>query len=436
MARKYEMSWEGPPAFRWVKMFKGVRYRVTCVELKATVWTKEGSVHLANEWWREKRAEIDLPQDMKMTVLAAVQDNLDENNAMLGMMIKRLGESVTAPVTREAVSEAVAALPDVSLAERVAGKLSVTAERTVGNMAEMWVGLEAGRLQAGKVGQARANMNKVCLGHFRDWIGDRTAVTAIKGVKWAEWYAFLASRVNDGTWAVSHADRIFAVSKRFVRYLWEVELIDLPRNLDSKNLSFTIAPTEITTWTNEEIAKLLMTTTGQSRLHIYLMLNCGFIGQDVNDLRHDEVDWKAGIITRKRSKTRTEKNVRVVRYNLWPETFRLLQEHCSTDPTTVLLTTTSRRWIEERTDATGYHRSDKIQSNLKYWMKREGIKKPPKALRATAASKLAEHPQYKFYSAYFLGHSPRSVADKHYVKPNDHEFFAALEWLRTALGVA
>jgi hypothetical protein len=46
MCRKYEMSWEDRPAHRWVKMFKGVRYRVTCEELRAQVWTKEGSYKL------------------------------------------------------------------------------------------------------------------------------------------------------------------------------------------------------------------------------------------------------------------------------------------------------------------------------------------------------------------------------------------------------
>jgi hypothetical protein len=33
MARLYLMSWEGHPNYRWYKMHKGVRYRVTCEQL-------------------------------------------------------------------------------------------------------------------------------------------------------------------------------------------------------------------------------------------------------------------------------------------------------------------------------------------------------------------------------------------------------------------
>jgi hypothetical protein len=58
MPRKYEMSWDGPPNYRWVKMFKGQRYRVTCEELGAMVWTKDATRQLANEWWRGELAKI------------------------------------------------------------------------------------------------------------------------------------------------------------------------------------------------------------------------------------------------------------------------------------------------------------------------------------------------------------------------------------------
>ena len=42
---------------------------------------------------------------------------------------------------------------------------------------------------------------------------------------------------------------------------------------------------------------------------------------------------------------------------------------------------------------------------------------------------LAQHEKYKFYSQYFLGHAAQTVADKHYVKPNEAEFRLALSWL-------
>ena len=60
------MSWEGPPHYRWVKMFKGVRHRVNCSDLPIARenWTWEGSYQAANEWWIEKRRTLEaVPTD-------------------------------------------------------------------------------------------------------------------------------------------------------------------------------------------------------------------------------------------------------------------------------------------------------------------------------------------------------------------------------------
>ena len=57
MGRALKMSWEGPPNFRWVKMHKGVRYRVSCDELGAPR-TKADSYQAANLWWEHKLVEI------------------------------------------------------------------------------------------------------------------------------------------------------------------------------------------------------------------------------------------------------------------------------------------------------------------------------------------------------------------------------------------
>src|SRR5947209_5333387 len=58
--RKFLMSWEGKPYYRWVKMFKGVRYRVTCEDLglRRDRWTKEDSWQAANQWWQDRLAGL------------------------------------------------------------------------------------------------------------------------------------------------------------------------------------------------------------------------------------------------------------------------------------------------------------------------------------------------------------------------------------------
>ena len=76
MPRRYKMSWEGSPAYRWVKMYKGVRYRVTCQELGATIWTQEGSGKLANEWWDRKLAELVPKPDAATRVMTEVVETV------------------------------------------------------------------------------------------------------------------------------------------------------------------------------------------------------------------------------------------------------------------------------------------------------------------------------------------------------------------------
>ena len=51
---------EGKPDYRWVKRFRGVRYRVTCesLGLPRDGWTKEDSWQAANQWWQDHLAEL------------------------------------------------------------------------------------------------------------------------------------------------------------------------------------------------------------------------------------------------------------------------------------------------------------------------------------------------------------------------------------------
>ncbi len=281
-----------------------------------------------------------------------------------------------------------------------------TTEKTVGKLAESFLATETSRVNAGKLGLSRASMNRICLRHFTDWLNPLSPVDSIDELKWQNWYNFLTSQIASKIWIVSHCDRIFAVAKRFVRYLWEMRLIELPRNLDSRNLSFAVSPSKIVVWTTDEIKKLLSVATGQTRLHVLLMLNCGFLGKDISDLRQEEIDWHKGTITRKRSKTKDEKNTPEVTYKLWPETFALLKEYRSDDGEIALLTTTGKRWITETQEDGRYFRSDSVASCMTNWKSKARIKKPTKALRATSASLLLRHPSYKILRWLLFGTFP------------------------------
>jgi integrase len=100
---------------------------------------------------------------------------------------------------------------------------------------------------------------------------------------------------------------ITPAAKRFLRFCWEIRAVEhLPRNLDNRSLSraFAVTAKEIEVFCAEELRAVYKVVSGQSRLHFLLCLNAGFLASDINDLRQSEVDWSAGTITRRRTKTR------------------------------------------------------------------------------------------------------------------------------------
>ena len=182
-------------------------------------------------------------------------------------------------------------------------------------------------------------------------------------------------------------------------------------------------------FTIDEIRTLIDGATGQLRLHLLLMLNCGFTQVDVSDLAQNEVDWKNGTITRKRSKTRDDENVPTVKYKLWKRTFALLKEFRQKEGNLVLRTKSGQPWITQRVTDGVFNRTDNTKSVYRHLQDFISQPKPIKLLRKTSASLLETHPTYGRYVGYFLAHSPRTVRDKSYVVPSQEQFDAATNWL-------
>ena len=146
------------------------------------------------------------------------------------------------------------------------------------------------------------------------------------------------------------------------------------------------------------------------------------------------MDWKAGRLTRKRSKTKNHKTVPEVSYKLWPETLRLLREHRRTEGELVL---TNRKGapLKSTEIIDGREKtSDNIRSAYFRLVKKLGIRKdkqkPLKLLRKTSATMLGEHAEYGKFVQHFLGHAPSTVAEKHYERPSEKQFDKAVGWLR------
>jgi integrase len=223
-------------------------------------------------------------------------------------------------------------------------------------------------------------------------------------------------------------------AKNFVTWLASKALIPLPPNLISRKYKFGSTNKPIPTFTVEEIRTLFNASKGQLTLHLLLMANCGFTQQDVSDLSQDEVDWKAGTITRKRSKTRNHEDCPTVTYRLWPRTFALLEQHRQTSGALVLRTKSGQPWLTKRQTEGKFNRTDNTKSVYRHLQSRSGVSKPIKLLRKTSASLLDTHPSYGRYAGYFLAHSPTTIRDKSYVTPSQDQFDAALAWLGAQYG--
>ena len=125
-----------------------------------------------------------------------------------------------------------------------------------------------------------------------------------------------------------------------------------------------------------------------------------------------------------------------MKYKLWSETLELLKKFRAKTAVPndrgqnrVLLTEDGKPLVNLWLENGKMRRYDCIQSAFSRLFEKVKMKRPIKLLRKTSASELASHPVYGAYVQYFLAHSPRGVTDRHYIKPDDAQFFMALDWL-------
>jgi integrase len=315
----------------------------------------------------------------------------------------------------------------------IRGETTTAPEQTVQAHCDRWLDAQRIKVRAGQLSADGVDNKRICLGYFRDFVGGTAAIQTVNAIKLQGFYDWCLTKPG---WSADYKAKTFGVAKTFVRWIAEQSIIDLPQNIDSRAFTFKNGPKAVPTWTPEEFKTVLGATTSQFRLHLLLMANCGFTQRDIADLKDTEVDWKAGRITRKRSKTRDQANVPTVSYPLWGRTFELLKEYRSGGELVLLNKAgKSQKW-SEMTDGGKLRKSDSIAGYYN-WLKRKklgGFKKPLKELRKTSASLLETRPEYRGFSTLFLGHAPQTIADRHYVRPPQDLFDQAVLWLGQQLG--
>ena len=443
------MSWVSSQR-RWTKWYKGATYSVSCKQL-GTPPSKEASVKAANEWWEAKRTLLDDSAVPSGDVLEYRRE-IETHRGMADWFESQGNTALAADhrqraVELEAILQRGGDLPQIDHVDRAmfgpngsdAGR-AVWAERlrrpkaakpeiSVGWHIDDW--LRERRAAPGRAAGTTATLT-YRINFFRKWIGAGTRLSEITEIKLRDFYLYLVSRVEAGSMSAEHATGCLSVTKRFIRNRVSLRYLDPFRNVNDRDLAIPVGAKAVPVYDLEQIKVIYHGASERMKLYILLMLNTGMSQRDIGALKQDEVDWKKGRITRKRSKTRNQSNnVPAVSYKLWPVTFDLLTKYRSTDPTLVLVNEDGGPLWSERIQDGKHIKSDNIKCRWFDFMKAMGIKARLKDFRKTSASMLEKHDIYGRYAQYFLGHAPRSVADRHYVQPSEERFDEAVAWLLT-----
>lgn len=312
-------------------------------------------------------------------------------------------------------------------------------ENTVQAHLDAYLNQEQLRVDAGRLSASRFTSKRNHLLRFRDWIGSRTPITSIDGRRIQDFHQHLLTQIAENSLAQDTAHDRLVDTKSFVRWLWQMDFLEsLPRNLERGSNALVIGKkvSAPDAFSIREIKSFLKEATGRPRLYILLMLNCGMYQTDISNIRHDEVNWRTGTITRKRSKTKKHASVPVVCYKLWKETLQLLREYREKKGELVLLNTDGSplvvRGIKPNGDPTT---NDAITNSLKPVREKIKIHKPAKLFRKTSASLIKSNSEFRGLEDLFLGLSPNSISDRHYAKVPTELLAEATAWLAKQYGV-
>jgi integrase len=433
MAVNLLMTWV-PSARRWTKKHNGKWYAISCRKLDVPE-TKEASWRAANDWWEIQLRTIDKAPPS--------EEDLRANAVRVWSMVQDW--NVLDEESRERLVDSLVGAGQYKKIKAQADAMLVSTQptppgRTVKCQVDGWTTLLKSVCASGQLSEGRYDAYFRNIKVFVNWIGEQAAIDTIDETKLEDFFNYLSLQVAGGKYAPSYAHGLLMTARQFISRLAELKLIPLPCNIRSRRFRFNHSvATKIETFTVEEVREMVTAAAGpheRTKLFLLLMLNCGMYQNDIAELRTDEVDWKVGTITRARSKTR-HRNGPVVTYKLWPETFALLKKYRSKGGDLALTNEEGnplvRYWLDEQGKMRRYDCIDAAWRRLAAALGRDKMRLGLKHLRKTSSTALGQHPQYKYYGGHFLADSPKGMDQKHYVRPNDAEFFLALDWLRGQL---
>lgn len=399
MPRACYMSWNGRDN-RWEKMFKGKRYSVSVSDLHGAFPSKEGSLKQANEWWKNKLAE--LVQPFALVEAEAGRRNVEVFTGVINQMDDESRQELVRMLYQRQANPQADVPPDEAIEAAVDGFLRILARS---KKPKTYVEI-VGTLAMLKMWWANLAVSKINEQHIR-----------------AAW-----EKVADMTVGQNTKKKHWGIIKRFVVHLAENKRIERPRNLNSKELVFRVSPQAIKTWPITVVRTSLKALPERFRLYALLGLNAGMTNVDIANLTKEMVD--GGTLTRNRIKTAAHANCPVVCYRLWDETLALLEKHRSEHATLWLVSSRGTKLVDSRIESGKVKIKDLISQGWAAQKLKHLSPIPLFKFRNVAATLLESHPTYGRYVDYFLGHAPNTIKDKHYASPSPELFNQAMAWLR------
>lgn len=309
-------------------------------------------------------------------------------------------------------------------------------DKTLSAQLKLFTDFKKSQALGGERSMNRADAIRLHLDHFAKYFGEQRSISEIDENIVEGYYSHLLK--GKGA-QITKRDR-FATFKQFINNRFQAGVINLPRNLNSREYAFRVEIQNPEPMPLEDFKALLHKASDRSALYLCLMLNCGMYGRDITALRIDEIDFENRTITRRRTKTKHQMNSPTVTYPLWERTFNLLKQEANKEGDLALTNAKGEALIREefRKKDGKLKRTDNIRSalgRLYKWMGDDAPNVPPKHIRKLGATMLAA--EYGEALAYrYLADVPSGVAARHYIANNDERFAAAIAWLEQQVKAA
>ncbi len=479
MARCMKLTWDGHPNYRWTIMYKSVRYRFSCTQLKCPR-TKEGSYQAANEAWDKKKAQIDAASNTSAHLdyddiykaqqlvqidrkISYAQQNMPDKVKELKIIKNLIKKSEPDEyIIQDCEAESGNPMDEIKENIRIADMCGIHVTMSHG----AYLPLVNDLFGRGKVWNDRINRQKPpsekfmfgnCVKLFLEEqqrnarpstyleLSKYIALITNEAGIWSDQYD--VSKINTETvnnfskWLYSKNytpgthNKILGFFRRFVNWTVEDELLtDLPSNLFKKTLRKKISVKKVRSFDNvmEQINDLPI----RIRFWTILAFNCGMGPVDLGNAKWEDIDQNNWTLTRRRVKTSDHKETPDVTYKLWPETIKLLQTLPYRNGHLFLTETGSIMYKSayEPPDSTTVITTDLFSS---YWNKL--AKKPTFTLgkiRSIGSSIIENEPSGKFvskHSVLYNGRMPRNIDEKNYLHNRLTFLDDALGYLRETL---